>query len=284
MRAIRGHSGGNKVDLSLQANVEIPYQWIAYIYHAGSSHDCNSVQRSSLVAGLEDAKEGRQAVFFTSVDPMNEPQEKKVHDVTKPRQVLYRTRWKVYENAACRNNLNIAQGEGLAFWQTPANAVVLCDAVPADCLGKVVHTKTEEILHQKIHCSPRLSRTNYPQTCLQDRHEGHAQRGARAGERRVDNRTLFWISEFQVYYVPKLNKRKKRVGNSLQDSCMRPASPKQICINCWFTKQTSVYSVQRRIKTNDSHSWKLGMPRIMRNTTPKSMLLLEVLGRVNRLL
>ena len=81
----------------------------------------------------------------------------------------------MYENAVYRNNLNIAQDEGLAFWQTPANAVVLYDAVPADCLGKVVHIKTEEIQHQKIHWSPRLSRTNYPQTCLQDRHDGHAQ-------------------------------------------------------------------------------------------------------------
>ena len=189
MRAIRGHSGGNKVDLSLQANVEIPYKWIDHIYHAGSSHDCNFVLRSSLVAGQEDSKEGRQAVFFTSVDPINEPQEKKLHDVTKPRQVPYRTRWKVYENAVYRNNLNIAQDEGLGFWQTPANVVVLYDAVPADCLGKVVHIKTDEILHQKIHWSPRLSRTNYPQTCLQDRHERHAQRGACAEERRGDNRT-----------------------------------------------------------------------------------------------
>ena len=75
MRAIRGHSGGNKVDLALQANVEIPQKWVDKIYHVGSSHDRNSVLRSSLVAGQEDSKEGRQAVFFTAVDPMNEPQE-----------------------------------------------------------------------------------------------------------------------------------------------------------------------------------------------------------------
>ena len=37
VRAIQDHSGGNKVDLSLLDNVEIPYSWIEYIYHAGSS-------------------------------------------------------------------------------------------------------------------------------------------------------------------------------------------------------------------------------------------------------
>ena len=40
MRAIQGHSGGNKVDPSLQDTVEIPYDWMGYIYHVGSSHDC----------------------------------------------------------------------------------------------------------------------------------------------------------------------------------------------------------------------------------------------------
>ena len=37
MRAIQGHSGGNKVDLSLQDNVQIPYDWTEYNDHVGSS-------------------------------------------------------------------------------------------------------------------------------------------------------------------------------------------------------------------------------------------------------
>ena len=39
----KGHSGGNKVDPSLQDNVEILYNSVEYTYHFGSSHDCNSV-------------------------------------------------------------------------------------------------------------------------------------------------------------------------------------------------------------------------------------------------
>ena len=56
-------------------------------------------------AGGKDTKEGRQTVFVTAVDPMNEPQEGEPFDVTKPRQVPCRTRWKVYQNALCWINL-----------------------------------------------------------------------------------------------------------------------------------------------------------------------------------
>ena len=37
MRAIQGHSGGNKVDPSLPDDVLIPYKWGEYFYHVGSS-------------------------------------------------------------------------------------------------------------------------------------------------------------------------------------------------------------------------------------------------------
>ena len=37
--AIHGHCGGNKVDLSLLDNVEIPYMWNEYIYHVDLSLD-----------------------------------------------------------------------------------------------------------------------------------------------------------------------------------------------------------------------------------------------------
>ena len=65
MRAIQGLSGGNKVDPSLQENVEIPYNWIEYIYPVGSSHDCQSIILSSLIAGRNDTKERRQTVNST---------------------------------------------------------------------------------------------------------------------------------------------------------------------------------------------------------------------------
>ena len=38
--------GRNKVDRSLQDNVEIPYDWTEYVYSVGSSHNCHSVIQS----------------------------------------------------------------------------------------------------------------------------------------------------------------------------------------------------------------------------------------------
>ena len=60
VRAIQGHPGGNKVDPSLKDIVLIPCNWIEYIYHVGSSHDCHSRIKSCLIAGGNDAKKGRQ--------------------------------------------------------------------------------------------------------------------------------------------------------------------------------------------------------------------------------
>ena len=49
MSAIQGHSGKNKVDTTLQDNVEIPYKWMKYIYHARSTDDLHSSTQSGLI-------------------------------------------------------------------------------------------------------------------------------------------------------------------------------------------------------------------------------------------
>ena len=101
------------------------------IYHVGPSHDCHSIVQSGFVAGGEDTKEGRQTVFFT-VDPVNEPREDEPHDVTKPRQVPYRNRWKSVPERSFWISLKSAQEKGLAFWQTRSNAIIPDNSVPAD--------------------------------------------------------------------------------------------------------------------------------------------------------
>ena len=160
MRAIQGRSGGNKGDLSLQDNVEIPYKWTEFINHVGSSGGCNSVLRAGFIAGGKDTKEGRQTVFFTAVDPMNE------RDVTKPRQVPCRTRWKVYQNAVCWINLKSHY------------------SVPADCLEKVVHTmncRTSVSEDSFIAASATKSSSEECLASSNVQHEDHHQRGTGAG-------------------------------------------------------------------------------------------------------
>ena len=48
----------------------LPDDFTEYIYHVGSFTNLHSIIRSGLVAGGKDAKQVRQAAFFTAVNPM----------------------------------------------------------------------------------------------------------------------------------------------------------------------------------------------------------------------
>ena len=113
MRAIQGHSGGNKADPSLLDNVAMPYNCSEYIDHVGSSLYLHYIFQSGLISGGKDTKEGRQTVFFTAVHPMTDSQENEHYDVMKPRQVPFKTTCKVYQHAVL-----------LGQFQTRSNAIL----------------------------------------------------------------------------------------------------------------------------------------------------------------
>ena len=69
---MQGHSGKQKIDPMLQDLVVIPEGFALHIIHVGSSHDVHSIITSGLIAGGNDGKQGRQTVFFTAVNPMEE--------------------------------------------------------------------------------------------------------------------------------------------------------------------------------------------------------------------
>ena len=86
----------------------INYSWITYKFRTGGTRTfitlvlliCkHSTIHSGLIAGGKDTKEERQTVFFTGVDPMTESQEEEYQDVSKPRMVQYKTKWKVFYDA-----------------------------------------------------------------------------------------------------------------------------------------------------------------------------------------
>ena len=83
VRAIQGHSGENTVDHCLQDEVQIPYAWVKHICHVGPSLACNSITKTDILAGKQD----NNTVFFTAVDPRNEPRRSRnsSHDVDQPR-------------------------------------------------------------------------------------------------------------------------------------------------------------------------------------------------------
>ena len=56
LRVIRGHSGENPVDPSLQDNVLIPTDFFEYIYHVGSNLNVHSVSDSGLIPGRNSSR------------------------------------------------------------------------------------------------------------------------------------------------------------------------------------------------------------------------------------
>ena len=70
LRATEGHSGDNVVDLELQDNVLLPKGFTEHIYQVGKASELNSIIRNGLIPGGKSIKRGRQAVFFTTVNPM----------------------------------------------------------------------------------------------------------------------------------------------------------------------------------------------------------------------
>ena len=89
------------------------------------------------------------------MDPMSDEPEKEYQDLSKPRKVHYKSKWKVTQDAKNWINLRKAQAKGFKFGQTRSNATILYDSAPADCIERVVNTKTTEILYEKASLSPR---------------------------------------------------------------------------------------------------------------------------------
>ena len=69
-RAIQGHSGST-INLALQDNVLLSESFTEKIYPVGNGKELSSIVNHGLIPGGDSLKTGRQAVFFTVVNPMD---------------------------------------------------------------------------------------------------------------------------------------------------------------------------------------------------------------------
>ena len=67
-----GHSGNTAIDPTLQDNVLLPKRFTDYIFHVGNASEWNSIIRNGLIPGGKSLKKGRQVVFFTTVNLMED--------------------------------------------------------------------------------------------------------------------------------------------------------------------------------------------------------------------
>ena len=133
----------------------------------------NSIMRNGLIAGGKSLKRGRQAVFFTTVNPMDDGHGmgETPRDLTNPRIAPYKNTWKRLQDTVCWCNLKLAQEKGLQFDQTRSHAVVLHNTLLAACIEKAVCLKTQDELYQKVRLTPRVPRVelkSYSQYGQQD--------------------------------------------------------------------------------------------------------------------
>ena len=133
---------------------------------------------------------------------------------------------------------------------------------------------------------------SYPEECLAHvQHEVHHQPGTSAGSPAADEVTeepeIEPANRLQNsgYITCRSWRRRQSDTVDKKIGASSHASSKQWCINCWFAKQSSVQSMQRVIKTDDSPDGQRGMFRVVRDLSLNSMSLLpEVLDRRDRLL
>ncbi len=99
----------------------------------------------------------RQTVFFLPTDPRDETHKDPEHiDFSVPRLARYlHSAWKRHQDAVFWVDIDLAIKEGLTFYQTRSNAIILQGTLPAYCIPKVERLKTGEVLYERRYLSPR---------------------------------------------------------------------------------------------------------------------------------
>ena len=126
LRGLHGHSGHNLIDPMLQDNVVIGPGIFPYIYHVGCTLNLHSIINNGLIPGDQDSSR-RQTVFFLPIDPRDKDHEDPEHiDFSVPRRARYvHSAWKTHQDAVFWVNIDLAIREGLTFYQTRSNAIIL---------------------------------------------------------------------------------------------------------------------------------------------------------------
>ena len=86
------------------------------------------------MAGAKNSKQGRQTVFFTAVDPMNEPPTDESYDVKQPGEVLLSNEVESIPECSLLDQPEKCLRQDFVFWQTNSNAIILDKSGAVDCL------------------------------------------------------------------------------------------------------------------------------------------------------
>ena len=128
-----------------------------YVYHVGSNFNIFSILSNGLIPGGLELS-GRQSVFFLPIDPRDEDHRDPENiDYSVPRRARYmQNSWKRHQDTVFW--IDIDHGiikEGLRFYQTKSNAIILQGVLPPSCIVKAERLKGGEPLYKRQYLSPR---------------------------------------------------------------------------------------------------------------------------------
>ena len=156
-RALQGHSGVNIIDLAMQDHVLIGPGVFPYIYHVGSNFNLHSIIGNGLIPGGQESSR-RQSVFFLPVDPRDENHRDPENiDYSVPRLARYvQNTWKRHQDTVFWIDIDLGIiKEGLKFYQTRSNAIILQGVLPPSCIVRAERLKGGEPLYKRQYLSPR---------------------------------------------------------------------------------------------------------------------------------
>ena len=157
LRALQGHSGDSIIDLALQDHVLIGPGVFPYIYHVGSNFNISSILSNGLIPGGQNLSR-RQSVFFLPVDPRDENHRDPENiDYSVPRHARYvQNTWKRHQDTVFWIDIDLGIiKEGLKFYQTRSNAIILQGVLPPSCIVRAERLKGGEPLYKRQYLSPR---------------------------------------------------------------------------------------------------------------------------------
>ena len=151
LRALQGHSGTNLIDPTLQDNVVIGSGIFHHTYRIGCAF------RSSLY--YQQWIDTWRSIFEQKTDSIllaHSHKDPEHIDFSVPRRAKYvHNAWKRHQDAVFWVDIDLAIREGLTFYQTRSNAIILQGTLPAYCILKVMRLKTGEVLYERPYLSPR---------------------------------------------------------------------------------------------------------------------------------
>ena len=120
-----------------------------HIYHIGCAFNLHSIINNGLIPGGQNLSR-RQTVFFLPIDPRDKNhKDPEYNDFSVPRRAKYVHSAKRHQDAVFWVDIDLTIREGLTFYQTRSNSIILQGTFPAYCIPKVVRLKTGEVLYER---------------------------------------------------------------------------------------------------------------------------------------